>query len=331
MKQTKQLILGALMLSCLLGSAAESSQVKPEMTGQDKISTIRLVAAAMPGKALKDWMTQGAWNRWQAVFGGLIEPDEASPILSDFFTHAILLTGPQSAQTGTGIYAFYNPLQDTILLFQTDNQEQIPRLENFAFLTGSDFRGETLKEKEYPQAIAPVNGDLDAVLLKNIAAVSRIFHTEFPDGAASFSLTKYRAFSDDADKVSSNAALRLALLERLTRDEADPDLLQAAEIALILWKGDAEKIGNSFTFAEDDAVSAGAFSALPERVRKSVVPVLYFKEKGKKEALFGFASHLMPEVLILVRTSAEPGGKPLFIFLPLTEKFALTNAETKAE
>ncbi|MBO4492676.1 MAG: hypothetical protein J5944_15105, partial [Lentisphaeria bacterium] len=125
--------------------------------------------------------------------------------------------------------------------------------------------------------------------------------------------------------------LRLALLERLNLDEADPDLLQAAEIALILWKGDAGKIGSSFTFAEGDAVSAGAFAALPERVRKSVVPVLYFKEKGKKEALFGFASHLMPEVLILVRTSAEPEGKPLFIFLPLTEKFALMNAETKAE
>lgn len=328
MKQTKQLILGALMLSCLIGSAAESSPVKSEMTRQDKMSTVRLVAAAMPGKALKDWMTQGAWNRWQEVFGGLIEPDDASPILSDFFTHAILLTGPQNKQTGTGIYAFYNPLQDTILLFQTDNQEQIPRLENFAFLTGSDFRGETLKEKEYPQAIAPVNGDLDAVLLKNFAAVSRIFHTEFPDGAASFSLAKYRALGSDADKVSANAALRLALLERLTRDNADPDMLDAAGIALILWKGNAEKIGSSFAFANGDNVSAGAFAALPERVRKSVVPVLYFKEKGKKGALFGFASHLMPEVLILIRT--EPEGKPLFIFLPLTEKFALS-METKAE
>ena len=58
--------------------------------------------------------------------------------------------------------------------------------------------------------------------------------------------------------------------------------------------------------------------------------MLYFKEKGKQEALFGFSSHLMPEVLILVRTSPEPEGKPLFIFLPLSEKFAL-NAEPKAE
>lgn len=330
MKKTRKLILGALMLSCLIGSAADSKPVKREMSGRDKIATTRLVVAAMPGKALKDWMTQGAWNRFQSVYGGLINPDGLSPILSDFFTHAILLTGSQDTKSGTGIYALYNPLQDNILLFQTDNQEQVPRIENFVFMTGSEFRGEALKEKEYPQAIAPVNGDLDAVLLKNIAAVSRSFHAEFPEGAASFSLAKYRKFGEDADKVSGNAALRLALLERLTRDEADPDLLNAASVALILWKGDAEKIKKSFTFVEGDDSSAKIFAALPDRVRKSVVPVLYFREKGKKEALFGFASHLMPESLILIRTSAKAEGKPLFIFLPLTEKFA-ASAESESK
>lgn len=322
MKRIKLRITGALTLFCMIGSAADALPAREVLSGRDKIATTRLVAAAMPEKALKDWMTQGAWNRWQEVYGGLVAPDGSSPILSDFFTHAILLTGSQDAQTGTGIYAFYNPLQDNILLFQTDNQEQVPRIENFVFMTGTDFRGETLKAKEYPQAIAPVNGDLDAVLLKNIASVSRIFHTEFPEGASAFSLAKYRVFGTDADKVSFHAALRLALLERLTRDEADPDLLEAAGIALILWKGDAEKIGKSFSFAAGDDASAKIFAALPARVRKSVVPVLYFREKGKKEALFGFASHLMPESLVLVRTSAEPAGKPLFLFLPLTEKFA---------
>ena len=311
----KHRILIAAALAALLSTSAAEP---PEMSTAAKLGATRVIASELPGKALKDWMTKGAYNRWLSVYGGMVAPDDSSPMVADFFGHALLLTGREDAQNG--IYAFYNPLQDNILLVQTDNQDPVPRIEDFVFMTGTDFRGETLKDKEYPQAIAPVAGDFDAVLLKNIAAVARIFHAAFPAGEKGTpSLGKFRKFADSADKVAANAALRLALWERFTRPEANDDALKAAEVAELLWTGDAAALKAAFAFPGNDAAGADICAALPERVRKSMIPAVYVRDKAGT-VLFGFASHLMPETLVLVKISAE--GKPRFVFLPLAESFA---------
>ena len=313
----KRNILFMAALLCFFGVAA--AEKTASMTTAAKLANTRVIAAGMPGKALKDWMTKGAYNRWQTVYGGLIAPNDRSPIVADFFSHALLLTGREDAVNG--IYAFYNPLQDNILLIQTDNQETIPHIEDFVFMTGTDFRGETLKEKEYPQAIAPVRGNLDAVLLKNIAQVSKIFHAAFPAGEKGTpSLGKFRKFADSADKVAANAALRFALLKRFTLPEANDDALKAAEFAELLWNGDAAALKAAFVFSGNDPVGADICAKLPERVRTSMYPAVYFRDKAGA-ILFGFASHLMPEVLVLIQ--APKDGKPLFVFLPLAENFAV--------
>ena len=311
----KHRILCAAAMICSLSFAAAPAPTA--MTAAEKLSTARVVASAMPGKAIKDWMTKGAYNRWQTLCGGLIAPDDSSPMVADFFCHALLLVGRSDGQSG--VYAFYNPLQDNLLLIQTDDQEVIPRIEDFIFMTGGDFRGEVLKEKEYPKAIVPVDGDFDEILLKNIAAVSRIFHAAFPaDTKDAPSLAKYRKFADSAEKVAANAALRLALLKRFTLPEANADALKAAELAEMLWKGDAAALKAACDLpAGEECVKL--YATLPDRVKKSMVPAVYFRDKAGT-VLFGFASHLMPETLVLVRIPKD--AKPQFIFLPLAEKFA---------
>lgn len=306
----------AAALACFLGvSAAPKSS---PMTAAEKLDTTRVIATAMPGKALKDWMTKGAYNRWQTVYGGLIAPDGSSAMMGDFFRNALLLTGREDAQSG--IYALYNPLQDNIMLIQTDNQDSVPRIEDFVFMTGTDFRGETLKDKEYPQAIAPIGGDFDAVLLKNVAEVSKIFHAAFPaDAKGTPSLAGFRKFADSADKVAANASLRIALLLRFTRPEANADALKAAEYAELLWNGAVADMTAAFEFPQGDSCGVEAFAKLPERVRTSMIPAIYFRDKAGT-VLFGFASHLMPDMLVLIEVPAE--GKPRFVYLPLAEKFA---------
>ena len=311
----KHRILCAAAMICSLSVAAAPAPTA--MTAAEKLATARVVASAMPGKAIKDWMTKGAYNRWQTLCGGLIAPDDNSPMMADFFSHALLFVGRSDGQSG--VYAFYNPLQDNLLLIQTDDQEVVPRIEDFVLMTGGDFRGEVLKEKEYPKAIAPVDGDFDAVLLKNIAAVSRIFHAAFPaDAKDAPSLGKFRKFADSAEKVAANAALRLALLKRFTLPEAEADALKAAEMADLLWKGDAAALKAACEFPAG-AECANLYATLPDRVKKSMVPAIYFRDKAGT-VLFGFASHLMPETLVLVRIPKD--AKPQFIFLPLAEKFA---------
>lgn len=297
--------------------AAQAGTSKSEMDRIRKIEMVRLIAATKPGDALKDWMTQGALKKWNGMYAGLMQADGSSAILTDFFSHALVFAGPQTDLSG--IYAFYNPLQDTVLLIQTDNANRIPRIEDFVFLTGSDFRGETLKDKEYPQALAPTQGKFDAVLLKNTAAVAKIFRKDFPATAKGFSLSKYRNRKDSLDKISFNAGFRLALLKKFTLPEAKTAAETAGEIALHLWNSGLPELKKYFAFPTEDVSPVERYAALPENVRASMFPVLYFQ--NKQGTVFGFSSRLLPELIVLVKVSADSKSRPLFVALPLNEAF----------
>ena len=310
--------MGVMILAAAETPAPKAKQMNPA----EKIATVRLIAAFQPGKAMQDWMTAGAYARWQSVYGALTGSGDESSMMADFFGQAILFQGTQNAQSG--IWMLYNPLQDNAMLIQTDNTERIPRIEDFAFLTGSAFRGETLQKDEKPQAIAPVKGGLDAVLLANVAATAAKFHREFPEKVEAVTLAKYRQIASDADAVSGNIALRMAMLKRFTQPEAKADAEKAGEIALLLWKGDAAALSSYFDVpAESDA--AARYAALPVKIKRSMLPALYYRTK--EGSLLGFSSAAKPDLLILVRLT--PAGKPFFVFLPLAEEFAAAMQNVK--
>ena len=295
--------------------AAAKKTAAPAMTPVERVAAARLAVAALPGKALRDWMTVGVFNRWNEAFEPLMKSDGSAPFVEDFCAHALLLKGPQTAQSG--IYAFYNPLQDNLFLFQTDNVERVPRIEDFVFMTGSRFRGEKLKKGENPQAIAPVKGGLDQILMRNTAAVAAKFRMSFPETAKTFSLAAF-AGDNEPEQVCANAALRFSLLRRFIKAEAKADALKAGEIALLLWKGEEKALKGYFTFPAGDAYPAKVFSSLPDRVKQGMLPVLYFANK-KQGTLLGFASRVLPEMLVLIQI--PPQGKPFFLCLFLSEKF----------
>lgn len=323
MKKKKWLVpmLCAAVLSVSLSAeeqiAQEKEVSKSETSRIEKIEMVRLIAAAMPGDALKDWMTQGALKKWNDMYGGLIQSDNSSAILADFFSHALVWEGPQSDLSG--IYALYNPLQDAVLLIQTDNADRIPRIEDFAFLTGSDFRGEELEDGEYPQAIAPTKEMLDAILLKNTAAVAGTFHKKFPPATKTFTLREYQNQKDSLDKIAFNAGLRLALLKKFTLPEAETAAEKAGEIALHLWNSGLSELKEYFRYPPESVLFLEKYSVLPRDVRASMFPVLYFQ--NKQETVFGFSSRLQPELIVLVKVTADGKDKPLFVALPLNEAF----------
>lgn len=322
MREKKFLIsvLGMLMLGFSLFAeekAPNETIPKKEMNSFQKFEAVRLIGSVTPGDVLKDWMTAGALKKFNEEYVGLTMPDGSSPILMDFFSYALIFKGSQNDLSG--IYAFYNPFQDNLLLIQTDNVDRIPRIEDFVFLTGSDFRGEKLQQNEYPQAIAPTREMIDVVLLKNTALVSEIFHREFPAGAAAISLRKYRNKSDSFEKIIFNAQLRLALLEKFTIPESKNAAELAGEVVLQLWESDLSGLKKFFRFSTEDFTPAETYCLLPARVRASMLPVFYFQ--SKKEVMLCFASRFLPELVVLIKTDQGKKDKPLFVVLPLNERF----------
>lgn len=300
--------------------AVEKPVEKPsvQQTGAARLSALRLLAAATPGNALRNWMTAGAWKRWNVIFGGMIRKNGKSPLLSDFFANAIQLTGPQSETTG--ITGFYNPYQDTILLIQTDNADRVPRIEDFVFLSGPLFRGEKLPENQYSEVLAPRKAKLDFLLVRNISAVRTIFEKDFPKNAKTFSLSKYRAVKTETivKGVTDHATLHLLRLLSLFDAGAKNDLLQVGKYSVILWKGNLQNIKNTFAFPDNDTSGAELYVKLNPETRSSLLPCLYFR--NKKGMLIGLASRLHPDFVILISAPGNAQSKPLLVFLPFKQE-----------
>lgn len=280
---------------------------------------LRFLAALAPVEVMKDWMTPGAMTKWNSLYGMFFLKDGKSPVMSDFFSFALQLSGPQS--TESGIFGFYNPYQDTILLVQTDNSDRVPKAEDFVFLSGTAFRGETLATGEQPQAIVPSKENLDTTLMKNIAAVTEIFQRDFPKTAKNFSLAKYRGLDEikTLEGVVGNASLRVFLLNKFGEDQAAADALKAGEIALQLWNSDATAMAKYFAASDEAKSMLTAFASLSGEVRESLEISLYLKNKS--ETLFGFASPKLPALVVLVQVANEKAAKPNFVLLPLDGGF----------
>lgn len=299
------------------GEAVRKESVRSVKRKDSRLHSLRLLAAGMPGRALRNWMTTGAWNRWNALYAGLINEKDESPILADFFGTAILLEGPRT--DSTGIAAFYNPYQDVIFLIQTDLSDRIPRIEDFAMLSGTLFREEKPEKDRLPEALAPIRRKMDEVLIRNISEVRRIFAREFPAGSRNPSLSKYRSMKPDqtVKSVIDNATVRLLKLLSLFNADAKGDLLKAGEYCAVLWEGSFPAIREKFDFPGNDPSSAELLSKMTPQLRSGLMPCLYFRNKGGM--LLGLASGVHPEFVILI--SVRQDRKPLFVFLPFHENF----------
>ena len=316
MKTTK-FLMTTLAVLCVAASSGAAAPA-PEQNNSSKLAALRALAAAAPGTSLQNWMTTGAWKRWNDIFGGMILKNGKAPLLSDFFSNAIQMTGPQSETSG--ITGFYNPYQDTILLIQTDNADRIPRIEDFVFLSGPLFRGEKLPENQYSEVLAPQKAKLDFLLARNISAVRAIFEKDFPKGAKTVSLSKYRAIknADIVKGVTDHATLHLLRLVSLFEANAKNDLLQVGKYSAILWEGDLQKIKNTFAFPGNDASGAEMYAKLDKEVRSSLLPCLYFR--NKKGMLVGLASRLHPDFVILISVPENAQSKPSLVFLPFKQE-----------
>lgn len=316
MKTTK--ILMALLAVLCVAASSGAAAPAPEQNNSNKLAALRVLAAATPGKALQNWMTTGAWKRWNDIFGGMIHKNGKAPLLSDFFSNAIQMTGPQSETSG--ITAFYNPYQDTILLIQTDNADRIPRIEDFVFLSGPLFRGEKLLENQYSEVLAPQKDKLDFLLVRNITAVRAIFEKNFPKNAKTFSLAKYRAIKPAiiVKGVMDHATLHLLRLLSLFNAKAKNDLQQVGKYSAVLWEGKLQSIKDMFAFPGNDASGAELYVKLNPEIRSSLLPCLYFR--NKKGMLVGLASRLYPDFVILISVPENSGTKPLLVFLPFKQE-----------
>lgn len=321
MKTTKLLTTAALIMGCAgsmqtaFAGNAQNSEGNPF---EANISVMRIFAKETPVKTVKDWMSKAAGAKWEKMIRPTVLENGSAPLLKNFFATAVVFTGSQNEDSG--IAAFYNVWQDSILLFQMDNSERFSAPENFIFLPGAVFRGEKFNAEKTAQSIFPTTKAFDLAIIQTYQATKKVFDSKFSGKKAMAEFAKY--LKNDSDgmfaDVTVNAYLNAKLLAVL-KDPGNTAALQEADrFGDLLQSGSLGELEKVFS-GKNVKSMLEKFTAFPAETRKDIVITAFLK--GKNQSVYAYSSTLWPELAILVSVPKE-NGKPSFLMLFLNDTFA---------
>ncbi len=321
MKTTKLLTTAALIMGCagsMQMAFAGNAQNTAENPFEGNISVMRIFAKDTPVKTVKDWMSKGAGAKWEKMIQPTVRKDGSAPLLKNFFATAVVFTGARNEDSG--IAAFYNVWQDSILLFQMDNSERFSAPENFIFLPGSVFRGEKFNAEKPAQSIFPANEAFDLAIIRTYQATKKVFDSKFSGKKAMPEFAGY--LKNDSDgmfaDVTVNAYLNAKLLAALKDPGNTAALKEADRFGDLLQSGNIGELEKVFS-GKNVKSMLEKFTAFPAATRESIVITAFLK--GKNQSIYAYSSALWPELAILISVPKE-NGKPTFLMLFLNDKFA---------
>ena len=321
MKTTKLLTTAALIMGCagsMQMAFAGNAQNTAENPFEANLSIMRIFAKDTPVKTVKDWMSKGAGAKWEKMIQPTVRKDGSAPLLKNFFATAVVFTGARNEDSG--IAAFYNVWQDSILLFQMDNSERFSAPENFIFLPGSVFRGEKFNAEKPAQSIFPANEAFDLAIIRTYQATKKVFDSKFSGKKAMAEFAGY--LKNDSDgmfaDVTVNAYLNAKLLAALKDPGNTAALKEADRFGDLLQSGNIGELEKVFS-GKNVKSMLEKFTAFPAATRESIVITAFLK--GKNQSIYAYSSALWPELAILISVPKE-NGKPTFLMLFLNDKFA---------
>ena len=321
MKTTKLLTTAALIMWCagsMQMAFAGNAQNTAENPFEANLSIMRIFAKDTPVKTVKDWMSKGAGAKWEKMIQPTVRKDGSAPLLKNFFATAVVFTGARNEDSG--IAAFYNVWQDSILLFQMDNSERFSAPENFIFLPGSVFRGEKFNAEKPAQSIFPANEAFDLAIIRTYQATKKVFDSKFSGKKAMAEFAGY--LKNDSDgmfaDVTVNAYLNAKLLAALKDPGNTAALKEADRFGDLLQSGNIGELEKVFS-GKNVKSMLEKFTAFPAATRESIVITAFLK--GKNQSIYAYSSALWPELAILISVPKE-NGKPTFLMLFLNDKFA---------
>ena len=263
-------------------------------------------------------MSKGAGAKWEKMIQPTVRKDGSAPLLKNFFATAVVFTGARNEDSG--IAAFYNVWQDSILLFQMDNSERFSAPENFIFLPGSVFRGEKFNAEKPAQSIFPANEAFDLAIIRTYQATKKVFDSKFSGKKAMAEFAGY--LKNDSDgmfaDVTVNAYLNAKLLAALKDPGNTAALKEADRFGDLLQSGNIGELEKVFS-GKNVKSMLEKFTAFPAATRESIVITAFLK--GKNQSIYAYSSALWPELAILISVPKE-NGKPTFLMLFLNDKFA---------
>jgi len=286
-------VVGLCLLAGLNTAAAEkTTEQKAAVQSVATIAAFRLAAMQGQNAAFKRLLTSGAFAAWQKQIA-LMDPQSAPRGVADFINTAVLLVGPQTQDDG--LCALYSPFQDVILLIKTDNSESFSQVENFRFLPGAVFRGETLSETPPPSLIPGKGVPLTIALMKVFAETEKVFNRI---AATTSPLAKFPAATEAQTRwIEKVMDTRNLCALTLLKEEHRESFYLATIVRACLKDATAAELQARLqpgAYQEQ----AASFAALPAEIRSGMELCHYLSSPERD--LYAFMNKLFPRYIAIV-------------------------------
>ena len=320
----KNLIGGLILLFfCSGGSLAYCTEMLPEF--KDTKSKVEATLTAYRIMSMKDMvaasehiMTASAHNKMLKTFE-LLDQDIRSVCFIDFFNTSIPLVA--DVKDDAGICALYSPFQDVIMLLQTDNIGGFAKIENFCFLSGNVFRGETVNENSFPESIFPKNIPLTIALMKQYATTEEHF-ISFSKKAANISKMEVKS-EQNLKCVVKNMVVRNRCALSLIQDHQEKAYNALFKIQSTLRAGISKEFNKKVQSGPFHAM-VDSYSQLPDKI-KSSMSLSHFLAT-KERILYAFSSKFLPQFIAIFTVSPDNfDGQWTFEWMDITTSKGLYN------
>ncbi|NLF62530.1 MAG: hypothetical protein GX574_15425 [Lentisphaerae bacterium] len=262
-------------------SEAALSSMKTVLT----VTSLRKQAIENSAVAVKTFFQARAEMRWQRIASEYSEEQ-----LNDFFQGTVYLGAADLSYA-----ALYNPWWDAILLLNLVGLPDVPKVENFCFVSGGKFRGDaqgppSVLEGTVPQA-NPYAVDLWSLASRTV----KHYQERFTGNERAEFVRLQPNDPADTERIQVRSAVRLRLLLKFIQNKTMQR--EARRIAKYLTAGNEAKMRKYFK-GGGGADFVGTFAKVPGELRENFIPYCYFP--GKEGTLFVFFNADMPRIFVTV-------------------------------
>lgn len=299
---------GKLMLETMMSSVSAKTTFFASIA-----SSFRESGMESPASVIQFYFDESARAAWKVS----VEDVFAAQQLTDFFTGAMMLSGPVRQQNG--IVGLYNPWWDGILLLQIKKEDglkaeqPIGKIVKFRFVSGEAFREEGLPEEVDCRTVVPEKDPLSPELWRVTAGTRQKFCECFPIGDqlgvgwGTKGSQLIRRLDDEAikekdrERLIVRSALRLQHAAALLKNNRDAGI--AAVLTQLARTGNVYQLYKHFR-EKNSRPLLQSFAKIPEMFRKDFTPYCYVPTEAG--TLYVLVNKKVPRLYVTVSILPKP-------------------------
>lgn len=274
------------------------------------LADFRELALSRPHDAVAASFEEKAKGKWNSQ----IAPDMIEQQLTDFFTAAMVLSGPQDAQGA--LMALYNPWWDTLMLLrlraQRGNTLPAVRISDFYLLSGETFRGE---DETAPTAeariltVVPEKDPLSVEIWRVVSGTRKRFIEVFPlEGKVSWGKMTTTLMNLDMkgelNRIQTRSAVRMKLTLAFLKNARDVGI--AAHLTRLVRTGSEFQLMTYFREPNARPLTR-LFAQMPEMFRRDFTPYGYVPTETA--TLYVLVNTKVPRLYVTVSLMKEVTAK----------------------